>query len=313
MRTFTEQLTLDERDVRELARLAHQRERRDVAPPERLQARLAEERSRLERAKQLSLRADDDELASEYLDEARKAKQVLRDLERELADVQAIQAPSARAWNIAEHTATPAVRIRDTFPAWPRQAQMRVLVLALQEGALGRVNRYTFGLWLRWAGRAESRVALAHKPGAFASWTDQEREALHQYFGVLTWKALEAIFPGRTHHAIRREAHRLGLRRGAGPALMGEPPAVFLASRRTVNTMASYGFTGAETVYQQAGDVTTAVSVQISRQRTRNCSCGRNAISLIATYATQRRLWHTVSIYLLSQVPHSPLVVCLSK
>jgi hypothetical protein len=262
---FTGQLTLDERDIRELARLAHQREQRDVALPGHLQMRLAEERARLERAKQLSMRAGDDDLAAEYLEEARKAKQTLRDLERELANVQAAQGPSARAWNVAEQAATLAERIRGTFAAWPRQAQMRVLVLALQQGILGRVNRYTFGLWLRWAGGAETRVVLAHKSGAFAAWTDEERAALHQYFGVLTWDAVQAMLPDRTPQAIRCEAHRLGLRRGAGPMLVTSTPAVFLAQRREMITMLAHGFTGNETASQRTEDVTTALSVPVLR------------------------------------------------
>jgi hypothetical protein len=274
-RAFAAQLALDERDIRELARLAAQRERQQASPPAQLLSRIAEERGRLDRAKRLSLRAEDDDLAAEYLEEARQAKQVIRVMEQELHMAQASEAPSTWAWGVAERAATLAERIRTTFPEWPRQAQMRVLVLALQEGVLGHVNRFSFGLWLRWAGGAESRLALPKKGGTFSAWTEAERAALREHFGHLSWDALRGMFPGRTRHAIHREATRLRLHRTRGMAVGEIAPFTFPAPQVT-NVMAAYGFTGDEVeepgtgavdVTGEEGRVTTAVGDLVSRHQ----------------------------------------------
>src|SRR5258708_2657281 len=73
---FVAQLTLDERDELELARLAQQRQQ----PAElttTLDRQLAEQAARLERAKRLALQARDEELAAEFLEEARPAKRAM--------------------------------------------------------------------------------------------------------------------------------------------------------------------------------------------------------------------------------------------
>jgi hypothetical protein len=125
--------------------------------------------------------------------------------------------------------------------------------------------------------------------------------------------ALQPRPRNRNRSDLQRVTSVRETRSGAGPALMEEPPAAFLAARRAVNTMGSYGFTGAETVRQQAGGVTTAVSIQVSRQRTRSCSCGGKAISPITTLDTQRRPRRALPLHSRSLIPRLPFMRCSSQ
>jgi DNA invertase Pin-like site-specific DNA recombinase len=265
-RAFLQLLVLDERDMQELARIAERRAAQCHDEPAQIEHQVAEHRTRLTRAMQLALKAADEELAIAFLDEARQAKRLLHEAEQQLAARQAAEVPSAAAWNVAERAATFAERIRTTFAEWSRPAQLRVLLLALHEGRLGRVASRSFGLWLRWAGGSESQEEVTTRVAQFAAWTQAERDALTRYYPQLTWPALLAMFPGRTQPALKREAGRLKLSRSARSALSTEVPMVFPA-HDVENMMQAYGFP------IRAGP--SVLEGGVSRQSTRSCSCAR--------------------------------------
>lgn len=238
---FVEQLTLDERDVRELARLAQQREQRQGAQAERLQRRLDEQRTRLDRAKHLALQARDNDLAAEFLEEAQQAKRMIAELEAQLVALQELEEPSPRAWWLAQRAAAIAERVRATFGDWSRPAQARVLLLALQEALVGWVDRRIVGVWIHWCGGGESRQEIVTRYGRHLRWTLEEEQALRQYYNTLTWSALEQMLPARTSSSIERYAARMKLTRSASAGIVEEPPVV-VPGPQTVNTMAAYGF-----------------------------------------------------------------------
>jgi len=238
---FVEHLKLDERDIRELARLAHGREHQQSDQAGRLQRQGAEHRARLERAKQLALQARDDDLAGEFLEEARQAKRALVDMQTQLVESQQKADISPHAWLRAEQAATIAERVRATFADWSRPAQARVLLLALQDAMVGWVDRRVVGLWMRWHGGGVSRQEMVTRYGRHLRWTPQEEEALRCYYDKLTWQALDHMFPARTRSSIERYAHRIGLSRSASAGLLEVPPIV-VPGPEVVNSMASYGF-----------------------------------------------------------------------
>jgi hypothetical protein len=266
--TFVEQLTLDEDDVRNLAHLAARRGMSHEDEAASLQRELSEQHQRYARAKCLALKAGEEMLANDFFEEARLARQAMIELEQRLATLSERTNLPPRAWARAEWLATLAERIRSTFLEWPRDAQSRVLTLALREALLGRIDRRSLGLLMRWEGGAESRRQLVSRVGLLTAWSDDEEQALRAYFHRLTWDALQRMFPTRTRDAIKREASRLGLTRPRHGLSDSEP--CVLSRPQPVNVMEPYGFPF------EAGArvrVTTALNVVASRHSTRNCSC----------------------------------------
>jgi hypothetical protein len=248
-RSFVEQLQLDARDEAALAKIAQrQQTQRQGGAVEELQRQLAEQCKRYERVKRLSLEAPD--LAQDVVDDFRKAKQAMQELERSIEEARAATPPTAQAWQLAHRAMAWADRIRATFLEWPREAQARVLTLALDDAALGWVSRYALGVWMRWHGGAESRQEIASRKGKMIAWTAAEDEALRQFYGSLTREALQKMMPGRTMAAIEQRASRLGLARPGNGGSVSVPPLVFPAPQ-VANTMARYGF--------PVGDLTSAL------------------------------------------------------
>jgi hypothetical protein len=264
--TFVEQLTLDEDDVRNLAHLAALRGMSHEDEATSVQRELSEQRQRYARAKRLALEAGEELLANDFFEEARRARQTMIELEQRLATLSERTNLPPRAWARAEWVATLAERMRSTFLEWPREAQSRVLTLALREALLGRIDRRSLGLLMRWEGGAESRRQLVSRVGLLTAWSDHEEHALQAYFHRLTWDALQRMFPTRTRDAIRREASRLGLTRPRHGLSDSEPSV--LSRPQPVNVMEPYGFPF-EAGAGMSG--TPALSVVASRHRTRRC------------------------------------------
>ncbi len=82
---FTKLLTLDERDVEALARIAARREETHGGRRARLLREIAESRTQFKRAMDLAIREDNASLSEELLAQARRAKQVIEEKEAELA------------------------------------------------------------------------------------------------------------------------------------------------------------------------------------------------------------------------------------
>ncbi len=292
--TFLAQLTLDEEDVRNLAHLAAQRTSAQVDARDSLQRELAEHQQRYARAKRLALTAGDEALANDFFAEARQTRKTIAELEHQLATQAKRADVPPPAWAKAEWMATIAERIRSTFLEWPRAAQARVLMLALHEGFLGRIDRRRTGLLLRWQGGAESRQELVSRVGLLAAWSKEEEQALRTYFHQLTWEALLRMFPYRTKDAIKREASRLGLRRPRYELSAAEP--YILAQPEPVNVMEPYGFPLESRIHAAAGSVVTAeLSVVALRHSTRNCSCDWYPKSSASTLAPER---HSAPVHL---------------
>jgi hypothetical protein len=146
-----------------------------------------------------------------------------------------------RARIAAEQAVALAVRVRDTFEGWSRLAQARVLALALEHGILGRVDRFSVGLWIRWQGGFISRVALAQPKGQLRSWAADEDAALGTNYHRLTLAALQAMLPGRSADGIHNRARLLHLSRPHTGTFLSEPPVV-IAAREIPNEMADYDF-----------------------------------------------------------------------
>jgi hypothetical protein len=139
---FTEQLTLDEVDVAELARLAEQRIQVQGGQEGRLRHELAERKAVYQRAMELALREDNASLAEDLLERARQVKHAIAEREAELATLAAAQPLSPRAWILAQRAAALCERIRATFAEWSRPVKARVLALALECAVLGYVDRH---------------------------------------------------------------------------------------------------------------------------------------------------------------------------
>lgn len=237
---FVEQLTLDERDLAELARLIDQRVRVHDGQGVRLRRELTEAQTRLQRALEQGLREENALLAEELLAQAREAKLAIAAREADMAALSASQPISPRAWHLAQRVEWVAQRIRGTFLDWSREAQARVIGLGLEVAVLGYVNRRALGVWMRWQGGAESRREVLTEQGKRLVWSEDEKAALRRYYWRLTWDALHRTFPLRTRPALETCALELGVRRGRGP-FVGEVPAVF-GGQEVFNTMAEYGF-----------------------------------------------------------------------
>jgi hypothetical protein len=269
--TFLAQRTLDEEDVRNLAHLAAQQTSAHVDAQDTLQRELAEQQQRYARAKRLALAAGDKALANDFFAEAREARKTIVELEQHLASqAQRTDAPS-QAWAKAEWMATIAECIRSTFLEWPQAAQTRVLMLALYEGFLGRIDRRRMGLLLLWQGGPESRQDFVSGVRLLAAWSEEQEQALRMHFHQLTWEALLRMFPHRTKDAIKQEASRLGLRRTRHELSAAEP--YILAQPEPTNVMEPYGFPLEVVIQAAAGGVVTAeLSVVAPRHSSRNCS-----------------------------------------
>jgi len=306
---FVEQLELDEEDIRNLAMLAERRERQDAAErPARLGQELAERKQRLARAKRMAMNAGDENLADEFLAEAREITREITDLEAQLASACAPATVSAHAWSKAEWAATLAQRIRSTFIEWPRPAQARVLLLALEGAIVGRIDRRTLGFFIRWHGGLVSRRELSSRVGLLVTWTEEEHAALRAHYAALDWDALQRMLPGRTVEAIKREAARLGLHRPRTGHSSVVP--LVIALPEPSNTMGAYGFPfsqAAQGVVGLGGSmgsmaltplwtagpqslVTAALAGGVRRQSTRNCSCARYPIPRLSRLTTSRGL-----------------------
>jgi len=210
---FAEQLVLDERDLGELARLADQRLRAGDGRETRLRQEVRERTALVKRAMQQGLRVENAGIAEAFFAEAREAQRAAEAAEARLADLLGAQTLSGRAWSLADRAASLADRIRAIFREWSRQAQARVLALALDEAVLGHVDRALLGLWVRWAGGSESRRELQRPHPTPLSWTSEEQAAFARYFSVLTWRALGEMLPARTRGAMNRYAATVGLSR----------------------------------------------------------------------------------------------------
>jgi hypothetical protein len=269
--TFLAQLALDEEDVRNLAHLAARRTSVHVDERDTLQRELAKQQQRYTRAKRLALDAGDEALANDFFAEACQARLTIAELEQQLASQTKQMDVPTSAWAKAEWMANIAERIRSTFLEWPRLAQERVLMLALHEGFLGRIDRRRMGLLLRWQGGAESRRELVSRVGLLTAWSEEEEEALRTYFHQLTWEALLRMLPNRTKDAIKREASRLELKRPRHELSDCEP--YTLAQPEPVNVMKPYGFPLGARIQVAAGGVVTAkLSVAAPRHSMRSCS-----------------------------------------
>jgi hypothetical protein len=238
---FVEVLTLDDRDIHNMARVAHEQESSGGHILVQLRQQLNEQRTLYERAKRRALLVDDDQVAAEVLVEASKARQAVGELELRIAEYRERDTPTAQAWQRAERAARLAECIRQTFPDWPREYQEPVLSLALAEAVLGHVNRRVLGLWMRWRGGVESRHEIARAQGQRLEWTPEEDKALREWYDQLIWDALCAMLPSRTRQSIEKRASHLGLTREKGGASLGMPPVV-VPGPPVANTMAAYGF-----------------------------------------------------------------------
>jgi len=237
---FLEHLRLDERDEAALAKIAQRSQTQwKGSEIEELERQLADLRRRYERIKRLLLDAPD--LTDDLLDEARKAKQAVQDMETRITQARSAVQPTSQAWRVAQRAIAWGERICATFLDWPREAQARVLTLALDDAAFGWVDRYGLGVWMRWQGGAESRRELLSSKGKTIGWTAKENEALRQYFAILTRDALQQMMPGRTMSAIKQQSSRLGLSRPRSGRRHAITPRVF-PEPRVNNTMAQYGF-----------------------------------------------------------------------
>ncbi len=244
---FVEHLAIDERDVRNLARLAHEYQTRQGSALAQLQRQAGEQQALYERAKRRALLIDVDDMAQEFLAEASKAWRAARDLEQRIAECRDSTLPSIQAWRAAERAAALAERIRLTFLEWPRQYQEPVIALALAEALLGHVSQKVLGLWMHWHGGMESCREIVRSHGQRLEWTTDEEAALRAWYGELTWEALCTMLPSRTRQSIEKYASRMGLTRQQGRATRAVAPVVVVGPP-VRNTMATYGFPlGAQT------------------------------------------------------------------
>lgn len=236
---FTELLTLDERDVEALARIADLRQETQGGCRPRLLREIAESKAQFKRAMDLAIREDNMSVSEELLAQARQIKQGIEEKERELASLRDDQQIPTGAWIAAQRASALAERIRATFMEWSRVAKARVLTLALQDAVLGYVDRRRQGLWVRWQGHREARVELRPRCGKHVEWSDAEIGALQRHYGSLTNAALKEMLPDRTAAAIRIRAWHLGLSRSA--TLSKAVPCI-VPGPAMVNTMEQYGF-----------------------------------------------------------------------
>lgn len=238
-RSFVEQVTLDERDIQALAIVAQQRDLGSVDEIVQLERQAGHHRAAFEAAKQLSLKAPD--LASEYLDTMRTAKQALHETEKQIAALHQISKPSLQAWARAQQAYGWAERIWSTFMDWSRPAQVRVIALGLQEGILGNINHSLLRFQLQWQGGNVSRMVITRNGMRRVRWSEEEVEALKGHFYRLSNTGLLAMLSDRSLQGILSYAYDLGLVREQSETLQDIPPFTIKVSTE-LNDMAHWGF-----------------------------------------------------------------------
>lgn len=238
---ITEQLAFSERDVSELARMAERRFHRHDEREQRIRQRIDDHQRMLKRAMDMAIREENAMIADELLTQARDAKRAIAESERDLASIEHEHTPSAQGWEFAQNAAKLASRVRATFGDWSRQAQSRLMTLAVDQAMLGYVDRYHLGMLIRWNGGRESREIITPKLGKHFLWTEDEKQLVRQWYQLLSWDALLMMFPMHSQGSIKQCALSMGLMRPRGVKLSDEVPAI--APDRTVtNTMELYGF-----------------------------------------------------------------------
>ena len=253
---FLGQLTLDERSVQQLAKIAHQRQQKVDDVETFLQRQLGQHKQAYENAKRAALNAPD--LAADFYEAMRQAKKSVNEVQARLRELYDTITISDRAWSKAYQAQSMARRIRDSFLDWSRQAKSRVLCLAVQEAQLGWVTRRVMGLWVLWQGESESRQEIVSRYGRQVRWTAEEDDALRAYYPRLTWEALGKMLPHRTINAIDTRASDLKLHRPQRGPFQDEPPFI-IEGTSLRNTMQEYGFP-----LREAGSVVYSTS---SRRR----------------------------------------------
>jgi len=245
-KSFIEHLRLDDRDVeavtQALARLVERRQRGEPEAVRQLERQIDEQRALLLRAKQVAFAAPD--LASDVVEDIRRAKRAIAELEARMVDARAAGSPSAHAKKTAERALAVGERILATFLDWSREGKARVIGAALETAVLGRVDRRRLGLWMCWRGGFETREALTLERGQTLPWTTAEDAALAAHYHRLTHEALLAMLPSRTLDGIWHRARHLTLSRPRGGPFLAEAP-IIVAGPETRNEMARYGFTPA--------------------------------------------------------------------
>jgi hypothetical protein len=238
---FTELLTLDERDVEALARIADRRQEAQGGRRPRLLREIAESKAQFKRAMDLAVRKDNMSVSEELVARARQIKQGIEEMEWELARLCDEQPLPTGAWIAAQRASALAERIRTTFMDWSRLAKARVLALALEDAVLGYVDRRRQGLWVRWQGQREARVELRPRCGKHVEWSEAEIGALQRHYGSVTNAALKQMLPDRTVAAIRVRAWHLNLSRSDSAELSETAPCI-VPGPAMANTMEQYGF-----------------------------------------------------------------------
>lgn len=282
--TFVEQLTLDEQDLAALAAIAQRRDQGHERTTADLERQLAAERSRYEGAKRLAVQAPD--LAEDLIADMRRSKQVLAELEARINTARTAESPSTQAWKLAQRATDLAERIRTTFSQWSRQAQARVLGLALDDAIVGRIDRHAIGLIIRWQGGAESRREIVLPNGHRLIWTPEEDAALQAHFHELTWEALGRMLPTRGRHAIRTRASDLKISRPHHGQFSEVVPLV-VTGPSVANEMESYGFpVGGMGVEGNVGSSRLTIECPA---HARLCPCARRLGRLCAGYRCCRQ------------------------
>jgi DNA invertase Pin-like site-specific DNA recombinase len=241
---FTAQLDLDSDDEEALARMAERRLRDRIGQDgqeARLHCEISEQRALVKRAMQQGLRVENASLAEQFFAEARQAQHAAEVAETKLTELRSQLAASGQAWSLATQASSLAERIRATFGDWSRQAQARVLALALDEAVVGHVDRVRLGLWARWVGGGESRQEIRRAHATPVPWSDVEIAAFTRYYPLLTWRALEEMFPGRTRNVLNKFAITRGLTRPRIESFSDVTPCV-VSTPGVRNTMGEYGF-----------------------------------------------------------------------
>jgi hypothetical protein len=189
---------------------------------------------------ELALREENAAIAEDLLGQAKQAKQMISQLEKELGEHLDEQPISSRAWLAAQRAAGLAARIRATFHEWARTYQSQLISLALDDAVLGYVDRRLVGLWMRWRGGGQTRKEMVPMLGQHLRWSEEEKEAIRRYYPRLTWNALQQMLPARSTYAIKHIAKEVGVVR---PTLANfEDTVPCVVHPDVTNTMAVYGF-----------------------------------------------------------------------
>jgi len=259
-RGFLAQLTLDDRDLHQLALLAERRDRGSGADVARLERELAEHTAAYRASKQAILEATRraPELAGEFIEDMRLAHEAMAVAASHLEEARQAGKPSIQAWAAAQQAMGWAERIGATFLEWSRPAQARVINLALQDAVIGRVARRILGVCMRWHGGGVSRLEIIRPTGARVLWTAAEDALLQAHFATMSLAELSELLLGRPQAAIRVRAYRLGLSRVL-PELQQREEWAESATIEPVptplvsNEMERYGFPGSNVTHVLAG------------------------------------------------------------